>query len=57
MAPGVTFRPSGSSRFLNSRRSNPRLTPACSVVVAIDKYQTCSIRKPGRVESQIAGTA
>jgi len=53
----VTCRPSGSSRFLNLRRSNHRLTPACSVVVAIDKYQTCSIRKPGRVESQIAGTA
>ena len=46
-----------SSRFLNSRRSSHKLKPACSVVVAIDKYHTCSIRKPGLVDSQMIGTA
>jgi hypothetical protein len=45
----------GTSRLANSRRSSHTLKAACSVVVAIDRYQTCSIRKPGRVESQIAG--
>src|SRR6266851_5656391 len=47
---------SGTSRFLNSRRNSHRLNAACSVVVAIDKYQTCSMRKPGLVESQINGS-
>src|SRR6266478_1364315 len=46
----------GTSRFLNSKRSNHKLNAACSVVVAIDKYQTCSMRKPGLAESQINGS-
>ena len=53
----ATFSCAGSARrFLNSRSNSHTLRAACSVVVAIDKYQTCSIRKPGHVESQIDGT-
>jgi hypothetical protein len=48
---------SGTSRFLNSRRSSHKLKPACSVVVAIDRYQACSIRKPGIADRKISGTA
>jgi hypothetical protein len=48
---------SGTSRFLNSRRSNHKLNNAWSVVVAIDKYQACSIRKPGIADNQISGSA
>src|ERR1700733_7456856 len=41
----LRHRIAGASRFLNSRRSSHKLTPACSVVVAIDRYQTSSMRK------------
>ena len=46
----------GTSRFLNSRRSSNRLMTACSVVAAIDRYQTYSMRKPGIADSQISGS-
>jgi hypothetical protein len=48
---------SGSSRFLNSSRSSHRLNTACTVVVAIDRYQICSIRNPGMADSHSSGSA
>ena len=52
----VTFcRVGNARRFLKSRSNSYTLRVACSALVAIDKYQTCSIRKPGKVESQTDG--
>ena len=46
----------GISRLMNSRRNNHKLRPACIVVVAIDRYQTYSMRKPGIADSQSSGS-
>ena len=46
----------GTSRFLNSRRNNHKLRPACIVVAAIDRYQTYSMRKPGSADRKISGS-
>ena len=54
---GAELQIGGTSRFLNSRRNNHRLNAACSVVVAIDRYQTCSMRKSGSPDSHISGNA
>ena len=55
--PAVLHGTSGISRFRNSSRSSHRLNTACTVVVAIDRYQMCSMRKPGMADSHISGSA
>src|SRR4051812_25004701 len=42
---------SGIRRRRNSRYSSHTLKSACSVVVAIARYQMCSMRKPGSPDS------
>jgi hypothetical protein len=44
-----------TSRLRSSRRSNQKLSKACIVVVAMDKYQMCSARKPDCADNHKVG--